>query len=99
MLSNTDPWHYLGVDGTALDEIMSATTTSQVVSSLYILFKTVGIIGCAITMVFALIKLASSNGNGRAEAKQMFTKKVVILMAIFLSAYVFGTVWGIIANM
>lgn len=95
----TDPWQILG----GLGSISGSDLATQgggtlVVLSIYNLLRSIGIIGILVTLIIMLIKFTTGNANVRAEAKSMFSKKLVLLFFIFTSAYFFGWALSLIAN-
>lgn len=94
-LTYTDPWHYLGDLGIS-EEV---TDKMYFYSGIYQVLKAVGIIGVAVTLLFALIKLMNGNPDQRATLKDVLTAKVIILIGIFGCAYIFGYILGILQMM
>ena len=94
MQIKSSPWEYLRNFGVTGD----ADTTAFFASG-YKLLQWIGIFGCAITMIIAIIRFTSSNSNVRADAKSLFTKKIVMLFFIFTAAYCFGYIWGLFATL
>lgn len=92
-----DPWKYLGGNTFGISD--QNENLVSFVSSGYKLLQWIGIFGCAITMIIAIIRFTSSNAGVRADSKNLFTRKVVLLFFIFSAAYFFGYVWGIFRNL
>ena len=95
-LSN-DPWHYL--KSGLIGDLTTASTFTNLMSNFYVVLKLVGLLGCAITLVIAFIKFASARADVRASAKDMVTKKMALVLAIFMCSYVGGWIWGFLANL
>lgn len=93
-----NPWQILS-DGLSSMGSVTSDKSTEVVKGLYALLRTVGLIGCAVTMIVIIIKFSSGNPNSRAEAKSMFSKKIILLFFIFTAAYFFGYVLGILNNL
>ncbi len=92
----SDPWVILK-NGLAEFNAFGAEKTASVARSVFALLRMVGLIGCAITMIIAIIRFSSSNPHSRAEAKSLFTKKMLLVFFIFTAAYFFGYILGIIS--
>ncbi len=94
----TDPWAILR-DGLSIGTIAADDKSTELMKSGYALLRTIGLVGCAVTMIVIIIKFSSGNPNSRAEAKSMFSKKVVLIFFIFTAAYFFGYILGILNNL
>lgn len=98
---STNPWDYLG-SVSAADAGIAGTgdnAAGAFIASGYRLLQWIGILGCIVTMIIAIIRFTSSNANARAEAKGMFSKKLVLVFFLFTGAYCFGYVWGLFAGL
>lgn len=94
-MKSTNPWDYLEMAVSKSQVANESDMVSTFVAGGYRLLEWIGIIGCAITMIIAIIRFTSSNASARAEAKSLFSKKIVLLFFIFTAAYFFGYVWGL----
>ncbi len=98
---SANPWDYLGnmknVSRASLAN--EADIANTFIASGYRLLQWIGIFGCIVTMIIAIIKFTSSSANVRAEAKSLFSKKIVLAFFIFTAAYCFGYIWGLFNNL
>jgi len=94
----SNPWDILK-DGLSLGAVAAGDKSTELVKSIYALLRTIGLVGCAITMIVIIIKFSSGNPNSRAEAKSMFSKKILLIFFIFTATYFFGYILGILNNL
>lgn len=90
-----DPWSYLS--GTDVSELLN--NYGYLFSGIYILLKTVGLLGCGITLIIAIVRCvtsSASNPQQRVTYKDVITKKVFVIIGIFFSAYIAGELYGIL---
>lgn len=90
-MKSTDPWFYIGNFTSFLSQKDIPGAGLDAIASYYRLARTVGIIGVAIGILLAGLKIASaSNGKQLHEGKDELVSKVVYGALIFGSVSLLG---------
>lgn len=89
-----NPWYWLGGMGVKITYITE--NYGYFFSSLFVLLKTVGILGAGITLVVAYAQFASANPNKRAQLKDIITGKFLVLVLLFGASWLFSVILGIL---